>query len=216
MSTALQERLDRIYRHQRHIYDVSRAYYLLGRDRLIAGLDPPAGGKVLEVGCGTARNLIAAAQRYPWAEFHGIDLSAVMLATAGKALAQHGMADRIRLAHADAAAFDPEALFGLACFDRIFFSYALSMIPAWRKAITHSLSCLAPNGSLHIVDFGTGEALPRAANVLLRAWLARFHVTPRDGLQPYLDYLARSNSLGLRVEPRYRGYAVAAVLTRAA
>ena len=26
-----------MYRHQRHIYDLTRKYYLLGRDRLIAG-----------------------------------------------------------------------------------------------------------------------------------------------------------------------------------
>jgi S-adenosylmethionine-diacylgycerolhomoserine-N-methlytransferase len=57
------ELMNRTYRHQRHIYDVTRKYYLFGRDRLIARLDPPAGGRVLEIGCGTARNLIAAARR---------------------------------------------------------------------------------------------------------------------------------------------------------
>ena len=30
--------MDRIYRHQRHIYNLSRKYYLLGRDRMIAEL----------------------------------------------------------------------------------------------------------------------------------------------------------------------------------
>ena len=33
--------MDRIYRHQRHIYDPTRKYYLLGRDRLIDGLAVP-------------------------------------------------------------------------------------------------------------------------------------------------------------------------------
>jgi S-adenosylmethionine-diacylgycerolhomoserine-N-methlytransferase len=55
-------RMDAIYRGQRHIYDLTRRYYLLGRDMLIRDLAPPAGGSVLEVGCGKARNLIAVAR----------------------------------------------------------------------------------------------------------------------------------------------------------
>jgi S-adenosylmethionine-diacylgycerolhomoserine-N-methlytransferase len=46
-------RMNRMYRWQRHIYDATRRYYLLGRDRLIAGLRPAAGQSVLEIGCGT-------------------------------------------------------------------------------------------------------------------------------------------------------------------
>src|SRR5438067_2504401 len=67
--------MDGIYRHQRHVYDLTRHCYLLGRDRLITGLEPPAGGSVLEVGCGTGRNLIVAAARYPEAHFYGLDIS---------------------------------------------------------------------------------------------------------------------------------------------
>ena len=40
--------MDRMYRRQRHIYDLTRKFYLLGRDELIAGLKPPPGGAVLE------------------------------------------------------------------------------------------------------------------------------------------------------------------------
>ena len=36
-------RMDAAYRHQKHIYDLSRKYFLLGRDGLIDGLDVPAG-----------------------------------------------------------------------------------------------------------------------------------------------------------------------------
>ena len=57
MDLALQERLDRNYRYQRRVYDLTRRYYLLGRNRLIADLAPPDRGCVLEIGCGTARNL---------------------------------------------------------------------------------------------------------------------------------------------------------------
>ena len=36
--------MDGTYRWQRHIYDITRKYYLLGRDGLIADLAPPSGG----------------------------------------------------------------------------------------------------------------------------------------------------------------------------
>ena len=50
-------RMDRMYRYQRHIYDLTRKYYLLGRDRAIRDLQVPVDGTLLEVGCGTGRNL---------------------------------------------------------------------------------------------------------------------------------------------------------------
>ena len=59
--------MDAIYARQRHIYDATRKYFLFGRDRLIAALDVPVNGTVLEVGCGTGRNLIQVARRYPTA-----------------------------------------------------------------------------------------------------------------------------------------------------
>ncbi len=54
--------MDGVYRRQRHFYDLTRKYYLLGRDRMIAGLGVPPNGTVLELGCGTGRNIILAAR----------------------------------------------------------------------------------------------------------------------------------------------------------
>jgi len=67
--------MDGIYRYQRYIYDATRKYYLLGRDLLLDELRPPMGGTVLEIGCGTGRNLILAARRYPSARLYGFDIS---------------------------------------------------------------------------------------------------------------------------------------------
>ena len=80
--------MDRVYRRQRHFYDLTRRYYLLGRDRLIENLAPPPDATVLEVGCGTGRNLVCAARRHPQAEFFGVDISREMLATARRAAAR--------------------------------------------------------------------------------------------------------------------------------
>ena len=204
--------MDRIYRHQRHIYDASRKFYLLGRDGLLAGLSPPPGGSVLEIGCGTGRNLIKLAKTYPDTLCQGLDISAEMLDTAHNAVARAGFAHRIRLARADATSFDPLALFGRERFDRIVISYALSMIPPWREVLAKAADCLATGGSLHIVDFGDQAGLPAAFRIALNRWLALFHVTPRERLAAELARLATTKGLHCEAMSRFGGYALCAVL----
>ncbi len=206
--------MDRIYRHQRHIYDASRKFYLLGRDQLIDGLQPPKGATVLEIGCGTGRNLIRIARRYPDCACYGLDVSSAMLTTARISVAKAGLDGRIRLAQADATAFDPQALFGLAGFDRIVISYALSMIPPWQGVVAEALRRLAPDGSLHIVDFGDQAGLPGPFKAVLLRWLALFHVTPRENLPQVVRAIAEAAGADCRLAAPYRGYALHAVATR--
>src|ERR1700721_4044849 len=104
--------MHRMYRRQRYIYDLSRKFYLLGRDEAISRLHPAPGDKVLEIGCGTGRNLIKLAQTYPEARLFGVDVSREMLATAAASTARAGLASRIVLAQADATAFDRWGVFG--------------------------------------------------------------------------------------------------------
>ena len=111
--------MDRMYRRQRHIYDATRKFYLLGRDATIAALDPPAGASVLEIGCGTGRNLVKTARRYPEAQIFGLDVSHEMLESARASVARAGLAGRIRVAQADATNFDALAVFGRPHFERV-------------------------------------------------------------------------------------------------
>jgi S-adenosylmethionine-diacylgycerolhomoserine-N-methlytransferase len=212
MTSAHGAMMDRVYRRQRHVYDLSRRYYLLGRDRLIASLKPPPGGNVLEIGCGTARNLIAVARLYPDATCYGADVSRRMLATANASVARAGLHARIVLGEGDAADFDPSRLFGRVEFDRIFFSYSLSMIPPWPRALEHAAALLAAGGRLHVVDFGQQEQLPRWFRVLLFAWLERFHVAPRADLERVLGEIAKRGDAILEFKRPYRGYAWSAAL----
>lgn len=201
--------MDAQYALQRHIYDLTRKYYLLGRDRLIRNLAVPPGGSVLEVGVGTGRNLALAMHAYPQARLFGLDISAEMLKSAEKTLGSRAM-----LARADATSFDPQWLFGEAGFDRVYVSYSLSMIPEWEAALSQALSAVNPGGSLHIVDFGQQERLPRWFRAMLRGWLAKFHVTPRDIL---FDVAARAAAeIGADIQRRslYRGYAWDVVIRR--
>jgi len=206
--------MDRIYRHQRHFYDVTRKYYLLGRDHLIEELSPPPDSRVLEIGCGTARNLVAAARAWPAAQLYGIDISAAMLDTARQVIGRAQLVHRIELARADATSFDPAWLFGVPAFSRIFFSYSLSMIPGWKAALAEALSWLAPDGELHIVDFGSQERLPSWLRAGLRRWLVHFHVSPRDALEAELDALAGSSGTVMRFERPYGGYSQYAIFGR--
>ncbi len=199
--------MDAIYKTQRHFYDLTRKYYLLGRDRLIRDLAPPAGGSVLEIGCGTGRNLITAAKAWPEARYFGIDISEAMLETARAKVASAGLSDRITLAQGDATAFDAEKLFGVARFDRIFQSYTLSMIPDWEGALREGASKLASGGRLDVVDFGQQEGLPRAFRSALFAFLAQFDVAPRAALPKTLDAIASAQGLTASFSPLYRGYA---------
>ncbi|WP_082550031.1 class I SAM-dependent methyltransferase [Mesorhizobium sp. Root157] len=206
--------MDGVYRRQRHIYDLTRKYYLLGRDRLIAGLNAPADSAVLELGCGTGRNLVRAARRFPSTHLFGLDISAQMLTSAQQSIERNGLSGRVLLAQGDATNFDTNALFGIGSFDRIFVSYSLSMIPGWERTVAAALAALCPGGSLHIVDFGRQEGLPRWFRRLLRLWLAKFQVTPRDSLRQVLESEAERSGASLYFETLYLGYASLAIMTR--
>ena len=199
--------MDHIYRHQRHIYDVTRKYYLLGRDRLIEDLDPGAGEAILEIGCGTGRNLIKAARRYPEARCFGVDISKEMLATATASVQRKKLDSRIQLACGDATNFDGAALVGQPTFERIFISYSLSMIPSWRATMERAVRALAPGGRLHIVDFGGLDGWSSWFRRSLLRWLAVFHVAPRNDLFDEALSLAAARGYVCHSAALYRGYA---------
>jgi len=185
--------MDAVYRHQRFIYDFTRKYYLFGRDRLIDGLALAPGERVVEVGCGTARNLIRMARRYPQAVLFGLDASHEMLKTAGAAVRRAGLEGRIRLAHGYAESLSP-ALFGESLpFDRVVFSYALSMIPDWNQSLRAAAAALSETGLVHVVDFGDLEGLGRLGRKALLKWLRLFHVEPRSEILRRLEHSRREN-----------------------
>ncbi|MBY5563670.1 class I SAM-dependent methyltransferase [Rhizobium leguminosarum] len=196
--------MDGMYRYQRHIYDLTRKYYLLGRDSTIRNLDVPEGGTLLEVGCGTGRNMAFAHRYFPTARLFGLDISQEMLISARKTFATKATIPEFRVA--DATAFTPRE-FGVSGFDRILISYALSMIPDWERAVDASIAALNPGGQLHIVDFGQQEGLPDWFRRMLQSWLAKFHVSPRPDLREVLEAQAHENNATLLFDTVGGGYA---------
>jgi len=206
--------MDRMYRFQRHFYDFTRKYYLLGRDRLLAELDIWQSERVLEIGCGTGRNLIILAKRYPEAHFYGLDASAAMLETAAAKIGNAKLTNvTLRTALANSFSYsDPFAL--KVPFDKIFFSYSLSMIPVWRESIENAIENLKPSGELLIVDFYDQKDLPIYFGNSVRWWLRQFHVKYPPELVPHLKNLQSAGNGGLTVTPLYRRYAFLTVFRK--
>ncbi|MDX2306946.1 MAG: class I SAM-dependent methyltransferase [Hyphomicrobium sp.] len=210
------EQMDRQYRFQRYVYDITRRYYLLGRLHLVRELKPPVGGSLIEIGCGTGWNMARVLDAYPGVSVAGVDISNAMLETARTSLGRKGHLSRVKLAQGDATNFDPEALFGRRTFDRVYISYAVSMIPVWREAVRHAATMVAPGGTLSVVDFGQCESLPQVFKAGLFRWLAHYHVTPRPDLEAVLKAVAAENGYALTFERLSRGYAYFGQLSRPA
>jgi len=204
------DRMDRIYRHQRHVYDATRVFFLAGRDRLIRAMDLRPGDRVLEVGCGTGRNLGKIARRYPGTELFGLDVSKQMLQTAGRKL--KGL--NVALACGSAEELDPVQLFGQPqTFDAIIFSYSLSMIPDWRKALETAMTHMNAGGSLHIVDFYDQGNWPKILRTILIRWLAQFGVRFDSTAMDFLQSIT-TQDWTVRIEPLFARYAFLARLTK--
>ena len=200
------EKMDRMYRLQRYFYDITRKYYLLGRDRLLSELAPLPGERIVEVGCGTARNLIILARRHPQTKFFGLDASAAMLETARANIARTNIKNiTLKTGLADDFAFDA-AFLQSTRFDKAFFSYSLSMIPSWRRSIKNALENLRPGGELFIVDFYDQKELPPSFQRLLKWWLSKFGVRYWEELLPFLRSLESAGRGRLTISPIHRRY----------
>jgi S-adenosylmethionine-diacylgycerolhomoserine-N-methlytransferase len=167
--TAPHEALQGYYALHSRIYDATRWSFLFGRDAVIhraAGFIRPK--RILEVGCGTGRNLNVLRSTFPDAEITGIDLSADMLAIARR---------RTKGARLIQRAYDEPA----GGFDLILCSYALSMFnPGWERAIEVAEADLNPGGIIAVVDFSHTNT-PWFAR-----WMEKNHVRMQGHLWPYL------------------------------
>jgi len=211
--------MDQMYRVTRHIYDVTRAYYLLGRDRMLAKVVTNPSTATLEVGCGTARNLIKLARRAEPGLLCGLDASQEMLDTAAASIARAGVPaaghERIRLRQGLAERLDAKAMFGRdEPFDTMFFSSCLAMVPTWPGAIEAAMANLKTGGHLVIVDFWDQKDLPGIFATGLKKWLSLFHVLYRPEVHDALAALGTSGRADVTFESVQKRYAYIASLKK--
>ncbi len=211
--------MDRMYRFTRHIYDLTRAYYLLGRDRMLDHVATGPTTATLEVGCGTARNLIKLAERKEPGSLYGLDASHEMLETAAASIAKSGVDrhkdEKIILRQGLAEQLDAKRMFGRdEPFDTIYFSYCLSMVPTWPGALEAAMACLRPGGTLLIVDFWDQKDLPSVFAAGLKKWLSFFHVHYRPEVHDALVELGRSGRADVQFESVAKRYAYIATLRK--
>ncbi len=158
------QRLEAFYAPQADHYDAFRARLLQGRGEMLQMLAPAPHAHVVELGCGTGANLIHLADRLDHLRrLDLVDLCPSLLAKAR----QRVMAYRnVEVIEADACSYQPDE-----AVDCVYFSYSLTMIPDWRRALDNALGMLRPGGRLGVVDF----YLPPDggfANYLWRRWFA--------------------------------------------
>jgi len=145
-----QKSLTSYYRWHAQIYDLTRWAFLFGRRKLIhrAASQVIMPERILEIGCGTGKNLVELAECFPKAQIIGLDLSQDMLDRARPKLQRYG--PRVGLMH---QAYEAPIAIG-AKFDLIVFSYSLSMInPGYDKVLDICKQDLSDRGTVAIVDF---------------------------------------------------------------
>ena len=199
----IRTRMERMYRPQVAIYDLTRKYYLLGRDSLIDGLGARPGERVLEIGCGTGRNLVAIGRRWPGVRLAGLDAASPMLASAGSAVRKAGLDAVLVRGNAE----DLTGA-GFADLDHIVVSYCWSMVDDPIAAARSAVAALRPGGTLHVVDFADQAGLPAWFRSLLQTWLARFHVRYRPEVETTLRGLAEAGEGHLTVRELAGRYAL--------
>ena len=183
------ERLERFYAPQAAHYDRFRERLLHGRRELVERLNPSPGDSVVELGGGTGRNLeFFGARLLSLSRFELVDLCPALLAQAKQR--SERWPHLVRLVQADATTYRP-TVNGDCGVDRVYFSYSLTMIPEWRRAINNAIRMLRPGGLLGVVDFYVSGAqrLPHRAH---HGWATR-RFWPRwfahDGVRLSADHL---------------------------
>ena len=204
-----QERMDRRYRYQRHIFDLSRKFILFGRERAIAALRLDDARAVLEIGCGTGRNLELMAAAHPALRLTGVDISEEMLKSARARVARARIDERVTLRHGDATTLEGNA-------PRILMSYSLSMVPDWRRALAVAIDILEPGGLLAIVDFGNFGGLPDWLAEACIEVLSRQDAPPCLELPQELRRHASSRTLSVQHGYALAGLCQLAIVSRAA
>ena len=150
------------------------------RRKAVSRLELRPGDRVLEIGCGTGRNLAHLVQAVgAKGHVYGVDLSEGMLREASELCAQAAW-NNVTLIHADATDYTvPEPV------DGVFFSLSYAVIPKHREALRRAWEQLRPGGYVVIMDARLPSGL---LGKLLRpfvAWTSMLTVLGNPDIRPW-------------------------------
>lgn len=168
-------KLQKYYKVHSSIYDATRWSFLFGRESFLYGLpELKPCPRILEVGCGTGKNLQLLQYLYPDATITGIDLSEDMLQ---KARQKVGAAEELKLMQYCYGSKHP----GWEPFDLVVLSYSLTMIGEnINKVLQQVHEDLNHKGYVAVVDFHNTPFN------WFRRWMAHNHVTMDGSIFPLL------------------------------
>jgi ubiquinone/menaquinone biosynthesis C-methylase UbiE len=148
-------------------------------------LDLRAGDRVVELGCGTGRNLPFLREAVgPRGKVYGVDLSAGMLAKASELQARHRW-DNVELIQADAGEFiAPEPL------DGVLFGLSYNTMPHHRSVLQHAWKQLRPGGRVVIMDAKAPSGLCHTLALRFGAWLMKHTLLGNPLIQPWTHLAA--------------------------
>ncbi|MFN9271037.1 MAG: class I SAM-dependent methyltransferase [Planctomycetaceae bacterium] len=187
--TSHAERLNSFYAGQAADYDAFRARLLQGRGELLQSLPAPTGGVWVDMGGGTGANLEAAPWLSSCRRVVVADLCQPLLDVCRERV-QHRGWSQVEPVLADVTTYDPGEP-----VDLVTFSYSLTMIPDWFRAVERARAMLAPGGVIGIVDFYVSRKYVPANRVrhgwltrsLIPVWFATDNVHPSRDHLPYLE-----------------------------
>jgi len=150
-----QQRLESFYAGQARGYDSFRRRLLHGRQAMIDAIQKQpqhsGGGQVwVDLGCGTAENMDRMGDAVnQFDQIHLVDLSQSLMEVARRRVESNPVKATVHHHIADVCEFD----IGPGQADLITFSYSLTMIPHWFRAIEQACKQLRPGGMIGVVDF---------------------------------------------------------------
>ncbi len=163
------ERMENFYAGQAAGYDDFRRRLLRGREELWSSISLPKQELIwVDMGGGTGSNLdYLGSQISQLSKVYVVDLAESLLGVATQRAAKAGWRN-VTVVHADATAFRPAE--GYA--DVVTFSYSLTMIPNWMRALDHARDILRPGGEIGVVDFFVSRKHVSAGDAR-HGWLTR-------------------------------------------
>ena len=161
------------------------------RKRAVGRLELEPGARVLEVGCGTGRNLAHLFQAVgEHGHVYGVDLSEGMLQEAGE-LSANAEWRNVTLIQSDATAYAlPELV------DGVLFSLSYAVIPRHREALRRAWEHLRPGGYVVIMDAKLPSGFLGKLLHPFVVWTSRATVLGNPDIRPWEELREITDDVG--------------------